>query len=141
MALRHRPTCYKTKGTRDDCTAVQGLVVGLAPTGLCCDVQQGTLTWEYKTGGMVACCREGWEGTGTLSGSKVVSVGLFTLGTPFSGSPTPPMFSKSRQKEKPGAAVCSEQKMLEVGEGPVSDGERTGVSLLRFSKTSETSDL
>lgn len=78
-----------------------------------------------------------WE-PGCHRESTVVSVGLFTQETSFSSGPTPSLFSKTRQeKEKLGDAICSELKMLEMGEDPVSDGERTGVPLPQFSKPSK----
>lgn len=65
--------------------------------------------------------------------STAVSIGLFTLETNFSRGPTPSLFSKARQeKEKPGDTIWSELRMLEMGEDPVSDGERTGIPLPQF---------
>lgn len=55
--------------------------------------------------------------------SKVARVGLLTLEINFLGVSTLPVLSKTRQKEKPGEPACSELKMMEVGEDPVSDGK------------------
>lgn len=69
----------------------------------------------------------------------MVSAGLSTLETNFSSGPTPSLFSKTRQEEeKPGDAIRSELKMLDMGEDPASDGDRMGIPLPQFSKPSKT---
>lgn len=70
--------------------------------------------------------------------SKVISVGLFTLQIYQVCQPHPVLQNKAARKARGG--VCSELKMLQVGEeDPVNDEERTGILLPQLSKPSDTS--